>query len=205
MAANTTETLPTIPAATSFMTMDASGSMATTIPVALGITASNIANQTITQGKLALKATGSTVAAGGYATSASSGAFTTSSGSTVSVTNLSITITTTGRPVFLRLETAPTLSNGIISVENIAAEGAVGHITFIRGGSTLLNSSNISAIAEQTAPTIGDVISIAVPPSSFSCMDPVAAGTYTYTVGAYVSSGNDTLSVINTILTAYEI
>ncbi len=45
--------LPVLPAAEAFMTIDAGGQLAANIPAALGITASNIANSTITLAKLA--------------------------------------------------------------------------------------------------------------------------------------------------------
>ncbi len=47
MANNISETLPTIPAGTSFMTMDASGNMLTTIATAAGITQSNLAANSV--------------------------------------------------------------------------------------------------------------------------------------------------------------
>lgn len=46
-------TLPLLPAAQSFLTIDASGNMVAAIPFANGITASNIANQTITATQIA--------------------------------------------------------------------------------------------------------------------------------------------------------
>lgn len=53
MAANFSLTLPSLPIATSFLTLDTSGNIVGSIPISQGITASNIANQTITQAQMA--------------------------------------------------------------------------------------------------------------------------------------------------------
>jgi hypothetical protein len=56
MATDYTVTLPTPPAVSSFLLMDGSGTIATTIPTALGINTANIANSAITDAKLATDA-----------------------------------------------------------------------------------------------------------------------------------------------------
>lgn len=53
MAANFTITLPTLPGAQSFMTIDNSGNIGAATPFSQGITATNIANQTITATQIA--------------------------------------------------------------------------------------------------------------------------------------------------------
>jgi len=122
MGSNITETLPTIPPATSFMQMDASGNMTASIPVSQGITASNIASATITgtqiasatitgsnialntvtQGNIAIRSSGSS--AGNYAISSSCGFFATTSASPVAVTNLSVSLATLGNPVMVMVQ-----------------------------------------------------------------------------------------------------
>lgn len=97
LAGSITETLPTIPVAQSFMTIDASGNMAAYAGIANGITRSNLAPV-------------------GQQISSSCGAFFTTSTSFVSVTNLSVTITTSGRPIMLMIQPDGTAGAGIIGV-----------------------------------------------------------------------------------------
>lgn len=212
MGSNYSLTLPAladIPGSGTFlMTLDSTGSMHSaaldgstivdssgTIEVpAGGITTTQIASQTIAQGNLALRATGSTVAAGGVATSSSCATYTTSSSSFVNVTNLSITITTTGRPVQLMLQTDTTTGNG----NGLQAQGTGqcnSDFQYSRGATAL----SISTLSSQQS-------SLAVAPAgSFSYVDFPTAGTYTYTVQARVSSGGGQTNMHNCYLVAYEL
>lgn len=116
MAADITETLPAIPAVTSFMQMDNSGNMSASIPIASGITGSNIAANTITETNMAPLSIGTPElidgsvtqpkrAALGLAVGAGvSGTFTLSNGAQADITGLSATLTTTGRPVQINLQ-----------------------------------------------------------------------------------------------------
>jgi hypothetical protein len=81
LGASQTITLPVVPAASSFLTMDTSGNIGTAIPTSKGITRSNLA------------AVGQQVS--GVAN------FTTSSTSNVTITGLTVTLTTSGRPVII--------------------------------------------------------------------------------------------------------
>ena len=114
LAGSITETLPAIPVAQSFMTIDASGNMAAYAPVANGITRSN-------------------QAAVGQQISSSCGLFNTNSTSFVSVTNLSVSLTTTGRPVMLMLQPDGTANEGVIGV--LGSETAV--VEILRGATVI--------------------------------------------------------------------
>ncbi len=204
--------LPSIPATTQFMTLDSAGNMGANIPIAAGITTSNIAAltilgsniaaQTITQDKLQLRATGSTVAAGGYATSTATTTFTSTatSGSPATVTGLSVTITTTGRPVMIGLQPNPTF-NAFISVSSNSNDANMaGHVVFLNGTSTLCDETIASANGGATASTF-----ISLTPSAFIFIDTPTAGTYTYTVKTYVNASSSTVTFFNTLLFAYEL
>jgi len=95
LSGSITETLPTIPASQSFMTIDTSGNMSGYAPIAQGITRSNLAPL-------------------GQQISSSCGLFSTSSGTFTAVTNLSVAVTTTGRPVHVFLQPDGTAGFGII-------------------------------------------------------------------------------------------
>ena len=209
MGANIAQTLPTIPAATSFMQMDTSGVMSASVPVTSGITGSNIASQTIAQGNLAIRSVGLSEPAGGVGQSVSSTTFSTTSTSPVNVhgnsfVNLSITLVTTGRPVIVSLQPILSGSNqsyvgatGVstgsgsqtsLIIFNEASAGNLAHLPV-----NLLNNGNTSG---QQA--------IQIPPAAFSLMYFPSAGTYTYTVLAQASSST-TVNVNYCQLIAYEI
>lgn len=132
LSSNFTLTLPSIPGSTSFLTLDTSGIISGSVPVSQGITASNIANGTITTTQIASAAniTGSQLAANAgiqgtqlaaaagilpnqidslssgnyYGISASTGSFTTTSTSFgTPVTVASINVLALGRPIFIQL------------------------------------------------------------------------------------------------------
>lgn len=174
-------TLPAAPpASTSFATIGSSGTVAANIPTTQGIA----------QGMLALRATGSTVAAGGVATSASSGFFSTASTTPVAVTNLSVTITTTGRPVYVGLISDPTNPGGI----QFSTAGGAGSAEFlINRGATIITQAGLS-----------NGSGIAIPVSALNYLDIVSAGTYTYTISAQLNTGIAAI-VSRAILVAYEI
>lgn len=195
MASNYTLTLPSIPVSQSLMTLDSSGNMAapTVYPLTAAgianatITSTQIASQTIAQGNLAVRATGTSVAVGGVASSASSGSFSTASGSPVPITNLSVTIVTTGRPVMVMVGPyqGGSPSNGYF--------GGTGVLGLYRN-STIFTSYDYG-------PTSGSVfISF---PSTVMTVDFVAAGTYTYT--ASLNASLNTTYCNDCILIAYEL
>jgi hypothetical protein len=209
-------TFPAVAAAASnsFIVSNTSGQLSyvvpdnTTMVVAAGtlsvgtIAAGNIGSQAVTQVKLAARATGTTVAAGGVAVSNSSGSYLASSyPSGTQVPSFSATITTTGRPVFLTLMGDPASSNAGFGFQSITTSSfAGGSLQFYRDatpiGGTLLsvNVDNNTVIRAVT-----------YPPGSFNQLDMVAAGTYTYTL--YYTSGNAAINFYlkNCTLVAYEI
>jgi hypothetical protein len=117
----------------------------------------------ITQAKLAPRATGTSVAAGGVATSLSCGSFANTSSSYIDVTNLSVTITTTGRPVMVSL-----IADGGTSGFNYMASGA-GVLTV-----KYLNSTTATTLAEYSV--------FDITPGTAPVIDYVVAGTYTYKI-----------------------
>jgi hypothetical protein len=206
MAANYTLTLPPLPAASgSFLTVDSSGNISSTVTVdnsTLQVSSNvlQIKPQGVAQADLALRSTGSTVGAGGVAISSSCGNnFSTTNTSPTQVTNLSVTITTTGRPVqVMVLPDGTSNSNSFIRSQATSGGQTVSMFDIYRG---------ITQIAE-VAVGMGNLSSLAnifVPSSSLHTLDIVAAGTYTYTVQIYVGGGANQAIINNSILVAYEI
>lgn len=151
----------------------------------------------IVQGLLALRATGTTVAAGGIAIANSSSTFTTTSASPVTVTNQSVTITTTGRPVAVFMQSDFSGSGSSIGMSANASSGAGCQFAIVRGVTTvalypILIGSSVNE-------------NILVPPSSFYVVDlPPSAGTYTYIFTVSVGSGAQAFVNFSSLV-AYEI
>jgi len=167
------------------------------------ISTSNIAAQAITQALLASRSTGSTVAAGGVAISASSGTFSTTSTSFTPVTNLSVTITTTGRPVRIFLQSDGSAGNPTrVIVANTSTDPVSGFFLLYRG-STAIAEENMEISAG--SPTAGQALTI--PASSIQFLDTPAAGTYTYSlqVAPLSLNGSPYMDVQYVVLVAYEI
>lgn len=194
MAANYSLTLPSLPAAQSFLTCDVSGNIAGYANIAAGITGSNIAAATVTKANQV---------AVGQQISSSCGAFTTASSSLTDVTNLTVTITTSGRPVMLMLNAvAGVASAGSMNVRNSSTGTAVtanATVAFLRAG-TVINQQVWGGVASSTVSPYNTT----VPSSSFLYLDTPAAGTYTYKVQAKILVGT-TLEIDNTTLVAYEL
>lgn len=123
MGADFSLTLPSIPIAQSFITLDASGNFGT--PVAYPLPTAGIANGAVTRAKLA---------AVGQQVSSSSGLYTTTSTSFVTVTNLSITLTTTGRPVIVFLQSD---GSGNASYMGPSLTGQIQFLRITRNGSEI--------------------------------------------------------------------
>lgn len=189
LAATYTLTMPAaVPAGDRYVQSDNSGNLSF-------VSADNIGSAMTSTGSNAIsavrtRATGTTVAAGGIAISASSGSFSSGTASNVNVTNLSVTITTSGRPVRLLITAASNPSGFPGSVIFHNGTGA-SNLEFNRGGSQI------------TAYSIGNAVQRIIP-SAFEYVDPVAAGTYTYTVQVTVGTST-TLQVTDCILIAYEL
>lgn len=212
LAANYTLNLPTTspPYGFSIFISDASGNMGyssldgTTLNTTggiievkpLGITAAQIANQTITAAKIANNTiTRNQLAAVGQQISLSSGDFTTSSTSFTAVTGLTVTITTTGRPVMLMTQSD---GLGVTSFTGLTTPGGVtrnANFSFFRGAGQI-SISTVNVDANSTAIlTNAEVIFLDIP----------TAGTYTYTLRINVDNGDSTAHVKGKRLVAYEL
>jgi len=151
----------------------------------------SLPDNSVTQSKLAPRATGTTVGTGGVAISASSGSFSTTSTSVTPVTNLSVTITTTGRPVMLMVQSDGPTNTATIGLD-VAGEFA---LFFQRGG------TNISKSVFDSAPT--GTVGL---PLSPCFLDTPSAGTYTYSLAVAVNFGSPNQAIIqNCVLVAYEL
>jgi hypothetical protein len=144
--------------------------------------------------------TGTTVAAGGVARSASSGTFNTTSTSATDATNLSVTITTTGKPVRIELQQS-TSSGGLIALQSLASTtSAIAQLRILRGVTDIGNQFfQFSGITNGI---------IGYPPGSFSMTDTTvqgSAGTYTYKLQASVNAADQKISITNCNLVAYEL
>lgn len=193
-------TFPSIPSVTSIMALDASGNITapytvdnSTIDIngsnqievkANGITAAQIANQTITESQLQLRPTGTTAGIGGMALSVSSASF---SGTGTLTGILSVTLTTSGRPVMLQL-----VDDGSGNTSQVFSDVSA----LIR-----FNRDAVQLTQMELAPsTAGE--SAFYPCSSIGAMDFPVAGTYVYTLNALVV-GTLTLTAVKML--AYEI
>lgn len=126
----------------------------------------------------------------GQQISASSGNYSTGSTSFVTVTNLSVTITTTGRPVFV----------GLISDGNGASNESNYGCTATR---TLLMQLLRDGVQKYFV-GVGSSATLFLPASSFSYVDDVPAGTYTYSIQVRSLTGDD-VNVKYSKLVAYQL
>lgn len=189
MAANYSLTLPTIPGSTGFVTLDTSGNFsASSIPIANGITRSN-------------------QAAVGQQISASCGNYVlNTSGSQVAVTNLTVTITTSGRPVIISLIDDGTSNSSVLEF-SVSSSTVLNGSTAINIARTGTSSNNTLVFTTPsincTVPNTGGGGGFYAMPLQLWTIDPVGAGTYTYTVYSSGSTGNAQLSYFK--LMAYEL
>jgi hypothetical protein len=194
LAANLQVTLPLPPASTKIIAMSSAGAMAANIDADNssieivtnnlqvkdnGITTAKILNGAVTNAKLG---------ALGQQTSAVSGTFTTSSILFSLITNQTVTITTTGRPVMIMFQAGTLQITGTGGLVTDRAE-----IEIVRGGSTQVGFG-----------TFG-ISNIRIPATSIIAIDPVSAGTHTYTAEARVVNAATTLSVIGVNLIVFEL
>lgn len=216
--------LPALPASTSLMALDSSGNISAPYSIAGGLNASvltagsvtatqiasktvtaaliadatitttQIASQTIAQGNLALRATGTTVAAGGVARASSSGSYTTTSASFQTVSNQTITITTTGRPVKLGLMSTSTSTGNLGQLTT----GYAQEVQFLRDGTTSVGAYRWT----QSDPGSANPL---LPCSAVSAIDFVAAGTYTYQFQIRSTVGGGQVKASNVQLIVYEL
>ena len=170
------------------------------VPADGSVTTVKIADSAVTHAKLAARATGTSVAAGGVAISASSGTYTNSTQTYSDVTNLSVTIVTTGRPVFVGLMSSGAASSSTVGGSTTSASNNPGIILKFVRDSTDISIQEINTVSDSSD---GYIVT---PPSSFYHVDAVAAGTYTYKVqGKTTSAANTSSSVVDTKLIAYEL
>ena len=195
MGSNYSITLPSLPASTKILSMDASGNIGAAYDVdnsSLEISSNvlQIKNQGVSQAKLAMRTTGTTVGAGGVAVSTAA-AVNIVSTSFVDVTNLVVTITTLGRPVRIEL-----VASDISSTVGVTGSGSYVLLEWViqRDGVSIAYSFI----------EVNDATQINLPPSSIAHLDLVAAGTYVYKVRARVDSGM-LAPFQNVKLIAYEI
>jgi hypothetical protein len=198
--------LPLLPSGTSFLTLDNSGNIVAGTSTTGGITGTNIASATITGSNVASNTISRTnLTAVGQQVSSNVTSFSTANSSPVAVSGATVTITTTGRPVMLMLISSsanPVAGSEIfLSANTSSSETLVGQICFLRGATQIVTQSFGGGIFTSTS---NNVI---VPPSSFNYLDVIAAGTYTYSVSALVTStsGVPTINIKNIQLVAYEL
>lgn len=189
MGANYGLVLPGIPASQKFMTLDASGNMGApwavdgaTIEVASGaivrvkdqgIVTAKIADQSVTQGKLALRALSGIV--GGVAISGTSGNYSMNSTTATTVTNLSVSLTTAGRPVQLMLISDGSGAQAQLGTYSLSTSQIQSYFNWVRNGTTLYNLTLF-----QLTYNSGGNFQMRVPPGSFNTLDFPPAGTWTY-------------------------
>lgn len=213
MGADYTLVLPSLPGSTKIMTLDASGNIAaaysvdgTTIAVAAnvigvptsGINTTQLAANAVTQAKLALRPTNNPAAAGEIAVSASSGTYSSGSLTFANATNLTVDITTLGRPVMVMLQDDGTGTANTYGEHLVAATTVEVWAGIARDG-VLIAQSHLTIGISADAQILG------FPTNCVQILDPVAAGTYNYTIQVKVGDSNDRIHLINTKLVAYEI
>lgn len=174
--------LPNLPSVTNIMTLDPSGNMGASLNVdnsTLQIASNQIQvkSQGITQGLLAPRSTGTTVAAGGVAISGDCGVFTTSTiaPSFDNITNLQVTITTTGRPIYIGTQS----SNQTYPNASMQFANTNGTSNILR----LLNGVTQVALYQKDQ-------SMGIPLPAMLAIDIQPAGTYTYTLQLANNNGN---------------
>lgn len=164
-------------------TQMANDSVGTNQIIDLNVTANKLATDSVTTSKI-VDGNVTRVKLGplGQQVSSSCGNFTvTPKGSWVDVTNLTITITTTGKPVFLMMQSDGSGGQSTIRVDTAAGGTPLGRVRFLRDGAEICqqlmgSTSTGEAISSQYAANI-------------SFVDAPAAGTYTYKVQAQIYNG----------------
>lgn len=198
LATNYNIALPAIPSVLGPMTLDTSGNMGSVTYDQVGQNMTSTGANAIAASRT--RSTGSTVAIGGVASSASSGTFTSANASYTNVTNLSVTITTSGRPIFVGLIAAPGSLQSQVGIQftTTLAEG------FFKILNNTTSTEFIHTMQIEAAPSGGAVAS-QIPCSSINTVDFQSAGTYNYLLQVASFSGDATVAVTNCILVAYEL
>lgn len=185
MGADYSLTLPTVPAQTNVMTLDASGNMGSVTFDAVGQTMTSVGANAVANTRTR-GVTANVGAVGDIAYTASSGVFNSSSTSFVTITNQSLTLTTSGRPVMLML------SNDGSSASSIDATG----IMRIRLQNTFTGFANVYNFGATSA-SLG---------LAFHMLDvSVVGSTGTFSYAASLQAVTGSGQVSNYRLTAYEL
>lgn len=215
LASDYSLTLPTVPGATSFLTIDATGVIGPTIPIAQGIATSMIADSAVTTAKIAnLNVTTGKLADGAVTTSkitdnavtypklvasnntasGSSGNFVTQSVGEVAVTNNSTSINASGvRPIMV-VVTANSAGGGMTLQSNTNVAGC--RLAIYRDGVQITaQDSQFNTIGAQ----FGWPLSIQVLDRTPS------AGVHTYELRASVNTISTVLGLNNIYISAIEI
>lgn len=201
LSTNYSLTLPTIPAGLSLVTIDTSGILSGSIALSGGIPGSAIANNTITEANMGPLSIGTPElinasvtqvkrAALGQIASSSVSSFSVPSSNTA-VTNLTVTITTTGRPVFIGLN----------------SNGSPGDLSVVSGTLALqIQRTGFGAVGAWNMGTGTNGTSVSFPVSSVWVIDVPAAGPHTYTVIArYDTLSSGGAAIEQCFLIAYEL
>lgn len=184
MGADITETLPSPPAATAFMTMSSAGAMGVTIPIALGITNSMIANGTIAFAKLVAPA---------YVNGNGSTGTTTT---TTTVLLSTAVLVSTGRSVVVIMQNnSPGTGSGYFRIEDASLMSLVFAVDAV-------------SVSDQRYGYFGFGDPFVIPLSSASVFIPsssfTAGNSYTFTATMNSNVGG-TVSAINYIMKVYEV
>lgn len=156
----------------------------------------------LTQAKLAARATGTSVAAGGVAISGSSGSYSMTSSTYADVTNLSVTITTTGRPVKVFLQPDGSGSGNINATCTAAPGVAALYLQLLRDSTSV----GIFVMSSNVQTDTGGLADVGGFPGQFLFVDTPAAGTYVYKVQCKVGAAPSSTGFVSSAkLVAYEI
>jgi hypothetical protein len=169
------------------------------------ITASNIANNTITNQQILNNTiTRNQLAPVLPLISGSSGSFSTTSLTYATVTNCVLNITSSGRPVILILQPDGTSNAGYISTTTNTEVTSSMNIKLLRtifGGATSTAAIwNVTATISST----GGNMALFIPPG-LTFLDAVGAGSYSYTLQAEVTGLDITALITNCVLVAFEL
>ena len=208
LAASYSVTLPAAaPASTQYVTMAATGQLATASADSIGsaMTATGVnaiaSTMSATGGNaianVRTRTVSATAAAGGVASS-SAVSFSTSSVTFVNATSLSVTITSTGRPIQIMLIAA---SAAVQSWIRVIRSGS----TLSRGTIRLLRDAVVIAESEYVLTGASGLLNLTTPPPGVIMLDAVAAGTYVYQLQARVFDTSTDLDIIGVRMVAYEI
>lgn len=184
MASNFSLTLPSIPGATSFTTLDASGNFGNGPAVTAGLTTTNLS---ATAGILRTQ-----MAAVGQQISAEVN-FSTSSASPVTVTSLTVSLTTHGRPIVLGF-------TGVAGGSYLRVNGNSGN----PNATIVINDGSADIYNFLLECGVGAGGIMAIPPSSVLLFYVPAAGAYVYTVKAQ-TTGAESIEFTGVKMFAYEL